>query len=148
MRDILSFGLPMGAALWLTFAARSADNLVVSAMFGASVVAVYNLAYNLADIPASQVGEQVGDVLVPSFVHLAADRQKAGVVRATGLLSLIVFPLAVGLGVVGPSLATTLLPATWVSLGPMLTVLSILSVVRPMGGPSTATCRRRSGRGW
>jgi PST family polysaccharide transporter len=133
VRDILSFGLPMGAAYWLTFAARSADNLVVSAMFGASVVAVYNLAYNLADIPASQVGEQVGDVLVPSFVHLTADRQKAGVVRATGLLSLIVFPLAVGLGVVGPMLATTLLPAAWSALGPMLTVLSVLSVVRPIG---------------
>ena len=102
-------------------------------MFGASVVAVYNLAYNLADIPAAQVGEHVGDVLVPSFVHLAADRQKAGVVRATGLVCLLVFPLAVGLGVVGPTLATTLLPPAWASLGPMLTVLSVLSVVRPIG---------------
>ena len=145
VRDILSFGIPMGVAYWLTFAARSADNLVVSAMFGASVVAVYNLAYNLADIPAAQVGEQVGDVLVPSFIHLDDDRRKAGVVRATALLSLIVFPLAVGLGVVGPALATTLLPAAWASMGPMLTWLSVLSVVRPIGwtiGSYLQTTRR------
>ena len=143
----LGFAIAGSGGMAIVFAnlARSADNLVVSAMFGASVVAVYNLAYNLADIPATQVGEQVGDVLVPSFVHLDDDRRKAGVVRATALLSLIVFPLAVGLGVVGPALANTLLPAAWAPVGPMLTLLSVLSVVRPIGwtiGSYLQTTRR------
>ena len=133
VRGILAFGLPMGVALWLTFAARNWDNAIVSALFGAGVVGTYNLAYNLADIPASQVGEQVGDVLTPSFVHVDAAGRKAGLVRATALLGLIVFPLAIGLGMTGPTLTRALLPPAWAAVGPMLTVLAIFSVVRPIG---------------
>ncbi len=133
LRDMLAFGAPMGVAFWMTFAARNADNLVVSSLFGAAVVAVYNLAYNLADIPASQIGEQVGDVLAPTFLHLDGERRKAGLLRATALLGTIVFPLAIGLGVCGPTIASTLLPASWSSIGPMLTLLSALSIARPVG---------------
>lgn len=133
VRRMLAYGLPLGVALFLTFAARNWDNFIVSALFGAAVVGAYGLAYNLADIPASQIGEQVGDVLTPSFVYLDDEGRKRGLVRATALLGLIVFPLAVGLGVTGPTLASTLLGKKWDAVGPMLIALSTLSVARPVG---------------
>jgi PST family polysaccharide transporter len=48
-------------------------------------------------------------------------------------MSLVVFPLAVGLGVVAPTLIRSLLPDQWQGVAPLLVVLSMLSVVRPMG---------------
>jgi lipopolysaccharide exporter len=133
VRGMLAFGLPLGVALSLTFAARNWDNFIVSGLFGTAVVGAYSLAYNLADIPASQIGEQVGDVLTPSFAHLDEAGRKAGLVRATALLGLVVFPLAVGLGVSGPTIASTLLGPDWALVGPMLSALSMLSVARPIG---------------
>ena len=69
----------------------------------------YNLAYNVADVPAVQVGEQIGDVLLPSFAKLEPAARKAALVRSTGLLALVTFPLAVGLGAIAQPLVDALL---------------------------------------
>jgi PST family polysaccharide transporter len=94
---------------------------------------MYNLAYNLADVPAIQVGEQIGDVLLPSFARMDVARRPSALVRSMTLLALVVFPLAIGLGVVAPTLIAALFDAHWRPVGPMLIVLSALSVTRPIG---------------
>jgi lipopolysaccharide exporter len=131
-RDLFAFGVPLGAALWLAFAARNLDNFVVSSLFGAGVVGAYNLAYNLADIPASQVAEQIGDVLTPSFARLDGEARRAWLPRTMAVVAFAVFPLAFGLGATGPTVATTLLRPEWHSAGAMLGVLAALSVTRPI----------------
>jgi PST family polysaccharide transporter len=132
-RAMLRFGLPMSVGMAAGFAARRIDNAIVSGLFGADIVGAYNLAYNVADVPAVQVGEQIGDVLLPSFAHMRPADRKAALVRSTGLLALVTFPLAVGLGVIAPTLVEALLKPEWRDVGPMLAVLSVLSVVRPVG---------------
>jgi PST family polysaccharide transporter len=132
-RELLAFGVPMALGALCAFAARRWDNLLVSRLFGPGPTGMYNLAYNLADVPAIQVGEQIGDVLLPSFARIAPERRAAALVRSMGLLSLVVFPLAVGLGVVAPTLVRAVFDARWRPLAPMLVLLSALSVARPVG---------------
>lgn len=133
VRSMLRFGLPLSAGAAAGFAARRVDNAIVSGMFGADVVGAYNLAYNVADVPAVQVGEQIGDVLLPSFARMDERQRKDALVRSTGLLALVTFPLAVGLGAVAPTLVDALLAPEWRDVGPMITVLSALGVARPIG---------------
>lgn len=131
-RRMLGFGLPLSLAAISNFATRRWDNLLVSGFFGPAAAGTYNLAYNLADVPAIQVGEQVGDVLFPSFARLDAERRKAALVRSMKLLALIVFPLAVGLGAVAPTLVDVLFDEKWQAVAPMLVLLSALSITRPI----------------
>jgi PST family polysaccharide transporter len=133
MRAMLRFGLPMSVGAAAGFASRRVDNAIVSGLFGTSVVGAYNLAYNVADVPAVQVGEQIGDVLLPSYAHMPGESRKAALVRSTGLLALATFPLAVGAGAVAPTLVAALLKPGWQDVAPMLALLSALSVVRPVG---------------
>jgi PST family polysaccharide transporter len=133
IRSMLRFGLPTSVGIAAGFVSRRVDNAIVSGLFGVDVVSAYNLAYNLADVPAVQVGEQIGDVLLPSFGYLRPEERKAALVRSTGLLALVTFPLAVGLAVVAPTVVDALLRPDWRDTGPMLAVLSVLSVVRPVG---------------
>jgi PST family polysaccharide transporter len=81
---------------------------------------MYNLAYNLADVPAIQVGEQIGDVLLPSFARMDPAHRPDALVRSMTLLALVVFPLAVGLGAVAPTLVATIFNARWRPIAPML----------------------------
>jgi len=131
-RDLFAFGLPLSIGMMAYFAASRWDNLIVSGIFGASVAGAYNYAYNLADVPASNVGEQIGDVLLPSFAHLGEEQRKSALARAMTLLALLVFPLAIGLGAIGNTLTHAIFPPAWESVGPMLTVLSALSITRPI----------------
>jgi lipopolysaccharide exporter len=133
VREIFRFGIPLGLAQIFDFATRYWDNLAFGAYFGPKVVGFYNMAYNLADIPAVQVGEQISGVLLPAMTGLDLRDRKAAVTRSTGLMALVVFPLAVGLGAVAPTLVRCLLNDAWQGVAPLLVVLSVLSVARPMG---------------
>jgi PST family polysaccharide transporter len=132
-RQLFAFGVPLSIAALAGFAARRWDNLLIARFFGASTLGHYNLAYNLADVPAIQVGEHVGDVLLPSFARLDPERRRVALTRALGVLALLVFPLAVGLGAVAPTLVAVLFDPRWQPVGPMLVLLAALSVTRPVG---------------
>ncbi|HEY4241967.1 MAG TPA: oligosaccharide flippase family protein [Kofleriaceae bacterium] len=131
--DMLKFGLPLGVQGVAHQASRYWDNLAISHFFGPGATGAYNMAYNLADIPATQVGEQIALVLMPSMAELPRERRPRVLERSTALLSLIIFPLAVGLGLVGQPLIDLILPSNkWQEVAPLLTVLSCLSVFRPI----------------
>ena len=132
-RELFAFGLPMSAAALAGFGSRRWDNLLFSSLFGEATAGLYNLAYNLADIPATQIGETIGDVLVPSFAQMDSEsRRRAALLRSMRLLILIVAPLALGLGVIAPTLTRALFDPRWAEVAPMLMLLSALSVVRPI----------------
>jgi len=67
------------------------------------------------------------------MASLEVKDRKAALIRSTALMSLVVFPLAVGLGVVAPTLIRCVLNDAWQGVAPLLVVLSMLSVARPMG---------------
>ena len=135
---IFSFGLPLAIDGLSHFASRQWDNLLMGRFFGEKTAGVYNLAYNLADIPATHVGEHIGDVLLPSFAQLTGGRRRWALQRSTGMLSIIVFPMACGLAVVAPTVTKTVLKPEWAMVGPMLSLLAGLSIVRPVGWTMTS----------
>ena len=133
IKDMLRFGIPLGIQGNAHMASRYWDNLAVSHYFGTGALGAYNMAYNLADIPAIQVGEQIALVLLPSMAELPPDRRAAALERSTALLSVVIFPLAVGLGLIAYPLIAVILPSNaWQEVAPLLTVLAALSVFRPI----------------
>jgi len=131
-RDMARFGVPLAFQQVAHNASRYWDNLVVSKCFDAGAVGLYGMAYNLADVPAVHVGEQLSSVLLPSFSRLEPERRPRALERATALLSIIIFPMAIGLGLVAEPLVRTLLPPDWRDVSPLLTILSVVSVFRPI----------------
>lgn len=133
IRDMLRFGVPLGLEGIAHQISCYWDNLAISHFFGAGGAGIYNIAYNLADIPAAQLGEQVALVLLPSMAELPPGRRAEALERAAAMLAIVIFPLAIGLGLVAYPLISTILPADrWQEVAPLLVVLSVLSVFRPI----------------
>jgi lipopolysaccharide exporter len=131
-RDMVRFGLPLGVEAVAHNASRYFDKMLIARFFGTGPMGLYNMGYNLADIPAIYVGEQVGQVLLPSLAQLPPERRPAALERSAAMLGLIIFPMAVGLGVVAPSLVALALSAEWQGVAPLLTILAVLAVFRPI----------------
>ena len=131
-RDMFHFGWPLAMEAIAGNASRYWGGLAVRRLFDAQATGFYNLAYNLADIPAIYVGEQIGMVLLPSMAQLPPERRPRALERSTALLSLIVFPMAIGLGVVSDPLIALVMSDEWQGVAPLLTTLVMLSVFRPV----------------
>jgi PST family polysaccharide transporter len=133
LRDLFRFGTPLWLGSSASFFSGKWDNLVFAGLFGPHQLGLYTLGYNLADIPTSHVGEHIGDVLLPSFTRMQHEAQCRALVRSAGLLALIVFPMAVGLGAVADTLVAALFNQEWQGVAIYLAILSALSVARPIG---------------
>lgn len=131
---ILRFGVPITVAGLFYVGAANWDNSYVGWRFGEGTVGLYNQAYRIADLPATNVGEQINDVLVPTFARLDdADARRRGFLRACGLMALLVFPMALGLGAVAPTMVKVFYPPEYQGVGPFLVVLASLSMMRSIG---------------
>jgi PST family polysaccharide transporter len=135
---IAGYGLVFAVGGLAAFASRRWDNLVVSHYYGVAVLGAYSLAYNLADTPAVYIGEQITDVMLASFAHMEEDERRRTLLRAVGVLALITYPIGIGLGAVAPTVAALFLDKRWAGAGPMLMLLSALSVVRPIYGAASS----------
>jgi PST family polysaccharide transporter len=132
-REILGFGLPNGISTMAGYSARYWDGLIIARLFGPAELGYYQLAYNLSDLPSNQVGDHVGDVLLPAFARLPPERRGPALARALRLLGLVMFPLSIGLGVMGPTVVAVFLAPDWQPVGERVAVLSAVSAVYPLG---------------
>ncbi|HEX3759868.1 MAG TPA: oligosaccharide flippase family protein [Kofleriaceae bacterium] len=139
IRDLVTYGVPILIAIVTDNATKRWDNLVVSRLFGAGVVGAYNYAYNLAETPISYVAEHIGEVLMPSFSRMAPEQRDRAAIASASLMSLVVSPLGVGLGAVAPTAVAAFFNPAWQErMTPMLAILSVMFVFRPMTWSVTA----------
>jgi len=129
-RDVAGFGVPITMAVLGGIGSRRWDNLAIGNLYGSGTTGVYNIAYNLADVPSSVVGEALGDVLAPSFAKTEPRDRPKEVRRWIGFSALLCFPLGLGLSAVAPSLKW-LLGVQYLSAIPMVVLLGSLSLTRP-----------------
>jgi len=137
-KEILHFSLPIAAASWINFAAARLDNVIFSVLYGPAMMAQYNVAYNLADAPADQIGDYAAEALLPALSKLRREDRPSLALFAVSMLSLIIFPIAIGMGLVATTAANAFIGDQWHNVGPMLMILSILSITRPLSWQANA----------
>jgi len=130
-KDLFLYGLPIMIGAVSDRAATRWDNLIMTKLFDAAVMARYNLAYSLAEMPVNNIAEQIGEVLMPSFSRMEEGQRARNVVRTARLMAVIVTPLGVGLGAVSQTVVAAFFDARWSPMAPMLLVLSVMTVFRP-----------------
>lgn len=127
--DQIRFGAPLSAASMMDFLATRWDNLIISRFYGTESLGSYNLAYNLSLVP-TEFANQISEVIFPAFAKLERGALEDALPKSVAAMLLVASPLAVGLGVVAPTLVATLLDARWHQVGGMLSVLCVIAIGR------------------
>jgi PST family polysaccharide transporter len=132
MKGIVRYGADVSVAAVANVLLRRWDNMLVSRYFGPAAMGAYNYAYNLADTPATAVGEQMVDVVGASFPHVEPQGRADALLHAWTMTALVMLPLAFGLGSVAETVVQTFLDERWHDVGAMMALLAAVAATRPL----------------
>ncbi len=85
-RELFRYGKHIVASQGLIFLITNSDNAIVGRYAGDTALGFYGFAYNLSNLPATQITSMVNQVMFPAFSKLGADAAQA---RARYYLSVV-----------------------------------------------------------
>jgi O-antigen/teichoic acid export membrane protein len=127
-RELFRYGKHIVASQGLIFLITNVDNAVVGRYAGDTALGLYSFAYNLSNLPATQITGMVNQVMFPAFSRLGSD---AAAARARYYLTTVRYvtwitaPIAAATILFAPRFVYGLYSATW---APAILPLQLLAV--------------------
>ena len=129
-KRLLVFSGNMAIIGVLTFAARSADNVIVGRQFGAVELGFYSRAYFLMSLPTILVTSALTSVMIPALSSLVGDPHRLAMSyrRALQATATIAFPLAAMLFVAASGLIRLVYGPQWDSIVAIVLSLTFMGL--------------------
>jgi len=136
VQSILSFSANLSGFNILNYVSRNADNFIIGSYLGAKELGYYQLAYNLMLYPLQTISGTLGRVLFPALSQMKNDlpRFRAAYLRVVAAISLLTFPMMLGLAVVAQPMVRVFLGPNWTQTGLLLAILAPVGMIQSVGG--------------
>lgn len=139
IRSISSYTLNLSGFNLLNYFSRNADNIIVGRFLGSVSLGYYQMAYTLMMYPLMNISSVIAQVLFPAFAQVQDDlaRFRSAFIRSCMLVSVITFPIMLGLMVTADPFVRVVLGSRWTPVIPLLIVfapLGMLQSIFTMGG--------------
>lgn len=106
------------------FKERSAD-FFIGRISGPQALGTYNIAYELAHLPTTEIGAPINRALLPGFARLDKSSDIAqAYAHAVQLLSLIALPIATCIYILAPFIVPVMLGNKWLAAVPLMQLLA------------------------
>lgn len=132
--NYIKFGATTGIGNFIAGQVMQIDNFILGTLAGTTVLGHYDRAYRLAQWPALLLNAVIGRAAVFTYSQLRDDRQRLQ--RSSTMMlwitANVATPVALALFVSAPDLVLLLFGAQWLPVVPILRILLIVSVVRPL----------------
>lgn len=134
LKDIWGYSGNLYGFNFINYWARNADNLMVGKFFGAAPLGAYNRAYALMLLPITQISSVINQVVFPALSSIQDDkvRVKRIYLRAIGIVTLLAFPMMIGLFVVAKPFVLTVYGPKWEEVAQLLQVLALVGAMQVM----------------
>ncbi|MGH3001800.1 MAG: lipopolysaccharide biosynthesis protein [Gaiellaceae bacterium] len=140
LRELGRYGRHITASNVLLLVNDNADNAVIGRLLGASSVGVYNLAWRLSNLPATQVSFIISRVTFAVYAELQDDLDQFRAVFLTTLrrIAFLSIPLALGILIAAKPIVVAIFGETWKPAVVPLQVLAIFGMSRTFAGVTSA----------
>lgn len=102
---------------------RSAD-FFIGRTIGATSLGTYNIAYEIAHLPTTELGAPINRALLPGFACMKEPSEvSSAYANAVGLLMLVSFPVAASMYALAPYLVHCMLGSKWLGVVPLMQLL-------------------------
>lgn len=133
-RVLLAYGLPSALVAVLSSITDNIDYVVIGGQLSTADLGYYVLAYRLPELSVIAICIVAGQVFFPWFSRFQDDvpALRATYLRAVRYVSLVTFPVGVGLAVVAPEVVRVMYSDRWDPSIPLLRILALFTVVYSM----------------
>ncbi|MED1467221.1 teichuronic acid biosynthesis protein TuaB [Bacillus salipaludis] len=137
-RSFLSFGAFQLLSRIVNRIGSNIDVILIGRFMGAEALGIYNLVYQIVTIPVLKINPVITRVAFPVFSknqksHVALND---GFLHMTKLLSLVSFPLLMGLTAVSNVFIPSIFGQKWMEAVPILQIMSIVGILRVLMNPN------------
>ena len=115
LKEIFSFGMWVNITTYLNYFIKNVDYFFIGKFLGAAQLGFYTRAFNLMNLPRKRIQTTVNDVLFSTFSKIQEDNKRIlnALLRITTYISILSYPLMIGLYFAAPSLITVLYGPKW-----------------------------------
>jgi len=149
IRGLMAFGAKAWAGGLLGYAQESGDYFVIGRALGPSPLGFYTMAFNLANVPRTRLGSVVSMVSFAGFSRIQddPDRVRRGFLRIVRYISLVSFPLLIGMLILASEFIVVVYGSNWLQSIAPLRLLSIAAIPASLTAamPAVLLAKNRAG---
>ncbi len=140
IRTLYSFGKWISGSSLIIFLITQGDDILVAKLMGAAALGLYQMAYLLANTPATQVTHLLSEVSFPVYAQIQHEpfRLRAAFFRALETTAFVSLPLAVAIVALAPTVVPLVLGEAWREVVPAMQVLAVCGAIRSIGAANGA----------
>lgn len=133
-RTLIDFSGWMLVSNVMVFAANRGYDLIIGRIAGAASLGLYSLAYEVANLPTTEIVWPVSKAIFPGFSRMASDAQKLreAFLSTVALVALITIPAGAGVAVLAEPLVRILLGTKWLEAVPLIQILAVFGTLRAL----------------
>jgi O-antigen/teichoic acid export membrane protein len=133
--ELFRYGRWVGASSVLLFLLVQGDNLFIGKLIGATALAHYAWAYQLANLPALFITQILASVMFPAYAAVRDEPSRLGelLVRSMRLTLVLALPSAVLIAVLAEAFTRALLGDRWLPIVPITHALATFGAMRALG---------------
>jgi PST family polysaccharide transporter len=134
-----SFSIPLVLEQGLNEISRNIDTLFIGKFLGSGSLGLYDRGYKVLTYPVRQVSGSFSKVLFPTFSHIQDDKERFRKIYLFSIrvISLITFPMMIGLFVLSEEFVLVVFGEKWEALIPIIRIFSLLGLfqsISALGG--------------
>lgn len=131
-RELLGYGRWIFGSTILVFLITQGDDAFVGKLLGAAVLGLYQMAYRISNMPATEITHVISQVTFPAYAKIQDDvsRLREAYVRVLQLTAFLSFPIAGLIFVLAPDFTRIFLGEKWLPMVPAMQVLACEGLVR------------------
>jgi O-antigen/teichoic acid export membrane protein len=132
IKPFFKFGLNMLGAQVVYFFAENMIGLLTGKFLGKEIMGLFNIAYNLAIVPATKIQSVLTNVLTPGFSKLQYQVEKFRInyTKALHLTSILFIPFMMMLIAISRNLIPAFYGDKWQEAGSYLMILAVVGLLR------------------
>lgn len=137
IKGLLKFGVFVFGERVINYFSSNLDYIIIGRFFGAGPLGYYTLAYKLVIFPAMKISPVFSKVFFPAFSTIKNDNKKMriGYLKEIYYISILIFPILLGLSVLAPEFILTIYGTKWISAVSVVQILCLVGLLKSIGGP-------------